>query len=254
MLAYSEAGKGKPVVLVHAFPLSSKMWEEQVRLVSRFARVITPEIPGLGKSARQAEPSIPQTAAGVAEILDKLGIHEPVMIGGLSMGGYVMLEFLRQFPERVRGLGFFATRANADSPEVKEKRVKTIEKISREGLAAFVPGVIQNLLGATTRANNPALVKKVEGLILENTGEGVCEATRAMAGRRDSQDLLGAIRCPAIVIGGMEDTFVTAQETEAMQKCIPGAELHLLEKKGHLVNLEAPEIFNGLLERFIRKL
>lgn len=254
MLKYSEAGKGKTVVLVHAFPLSSKMWQGQVRLLSGFSRVITPEIPGLGGSPRQAVPSVPETAARLAELLDKLGIREPVMIGGLSMGGYVTFEFLRQFPQRVRGLGLFATRANADGPEILERRKKTIEKIEKEGLEAFLPGVLANLLGETTRRSNPALVEHVRRLILENPAEGVADATRAMAARRDSQDLLPGIECPVLVIGGAEDTFVTGEETAAMQKSIPGSELHLFEKTGHLVNLEAPEKFNALLEKFVRNL
>jgi 3-oxoadipate enol-lactonase len=254
MLTYSESGSGKPVVLMHAFPLSCKMWLDQVKRLSQSARVITPDISGLGRSQRQAEPSIPRMAESVAQILDSLGIREPVFIGGLSMGGYVTFEFLRQFPARVRGLGLFATRANSDGPEVLEKRRNTVEKISAEGLGAFVPGVLENLLGATTRASRPELVKKVEALILENTAEGVMDATRAMAARRDSQDLLAQMKCPALVIGGEEDTFVTPAETRAMQERIPGSELHLFEKTGHLVNLEAPERFTALLESFIKKL
>jgi len=254
MLQYSESGKGKPVVLVHAFPLSSKMWEGQVRQLSRFARVITPEIPGLGGSPSQAEPSIAETARQLARLLDRLEIREPVMIGGLSMGGYVTFEFLRQFPERVGALGLFATRANADSHEIRDKRAKTIHKIRTEGLEAFIPAVIMNLLGETTRRTHPELQRQVEALIRANSGEGVIDATRAMAARNDSQDLLPGITCPVLVIGGMEDTFVTAEETRAMQSRISGSVLHLVEGSGHLVNLEAPGVFNSALEAFLKHL
>ncbi len=253
MLTYELKGRGNPVVLLHAFPLCGKMWQPQMEALSSFAQVIVPDLPGFGKSARQKEPSIPGMAQSVAELLDHLKIPGPVFVGGLSMGGYVAMEFLRQFPGRVRALGFFSTRAAADSPEAREKRMKTIEFIRAKGLGAFVPSVIPNLLGKTTLESKPAVVEKVKQLILKNSSEGVADSLLAMAGRKDSTDLLTKVRVPVLVAAGTEDLFIPFAESKGFCEKIPGAKFAEMRDSGHVLNLEDPEKFNAELTEFLKK-
>lgn len=253
MLSYQIAGNKVPFVLVHAWPLSSDMWARQLTTLQEKAMLITPDIPGLGRSPRQETPSIPQMARDVADLLDRLKIQEPVVIGGMSMGGYVTFEFLRQFPERVRGVCLLATRANADTPAIRERRFKTIEFLEKNAIDDFFPKVIPNLLGETTRSSNPAVEVEVKGLIRANAIQGICETLRAMAARQDSTELLGQIKCPSIVVCGEEDGFVTPDENKIMQAQIPGSELRIMEKTGHLLNLEQPELFDSILSDFLTK-
>lgn len=253
MLACEVRGVGEPVVLVHAFPLSSRMWSPQRPALERMARVILPDLPGLGHSPKQETPSILEMARSIADLLDSLKIREPVFIGGLSMGGYVTFEFLRQFPERVKGLGFFSTRPAADTPEARERRMENILKIKSGGLRAFTEKVIPNLVGKTTLASKPEVVREVKDLILANQAEGVADSLLAMAGRRDSTDLLAGIRCPTLVLAGDEDSFVPLPESESFARMIPAAEFHVIPKAGHLINLENPEAFQGLLEQFLTR-
>ncbi|MBP9865332.1 MAG: alpha/beta fold hydrolase [Candidatus Omnitrophica bacterium] len=253
MLNYKIAGHKTPFVLVHAWPLASSMWAKQLEVLKDHCRLITPDIPGLGKSARQKTPSVPEMACQVAALLDHLNIQEPVVIGGLSMGGYVTLEFLRQFPERVRGVCLLATRANADTPEIRERRFKNIEFLESHPLEDFFPRVISNLLGKTTLASNPRLAEDVKAIIRENAPEGICDTLRAMAARVDSTELIGTISCPALVMAGDEDGFVTAEESKAMHARIPGAEFHLMKNTGHLLNLERPQEFEDILAGFLAR-
>ena len=169
------------------------------------------------------------------------------------MGGYVAFEFLRQFPQRVRGVCLFATRANADTPETREKRFKTIEFLEKNGIEEFFPKVIPNLLGKTTLASNPAVEQEVKSLIRENSVNGICDTLRAMAARRDSTELLGAISCPTLVVAGEEDGFVTVEESKAMHSKIPGADFHLMEHTGHLLNLEKPQAFEEIVSGFLAR-
>ncbi len=254
MLNYQIVGNKIPFVLVHAWPLSCGMWEHQLQALQSKAMLITPDIPGLGKSPRQKTPSIPAMAQEVAALLDQLEIKGPVVIGGISMGGYVTFEFLRQFPERVRGICLLATRANADTPEIREKRFKTIEFLETHGLEDFFPKILPNLLGKSTLSANPAVAEKVKALIRENSTEGICDTLRAMAGRKDSTELLGKISCPALVVAGDEDGFVTVEESTAMQAKIPGAELRVMKNTGHLLNLEKPQAFEEILSGFLDRL
>ena len=240
-----------PLVLVHAFPFSQAMWKAEASGLRELAEVITPDLPGFGGSARLTPPSIPRMAQEIAAVLDRMKIQEPVVIGGLSMGGYVAFEFLRQFPERVRGLGLFSTRAAADTPEAREGRLKTAQKIRTEGLEPFTKTILPKLLGKTTIATQPRVVEEVTRRILANDPGGVADALLAMADRRDSTDLLGLIRCPTLVIAGEEDSFIPVSEAQGMRDRIPGAELEVIQKAGHLVNLEQPEAFQSILEQFL---
>lgn len=256
MLNYRIAGKGKgvPLVLIHAWPLSSRMWEKQLEALSDQFCVIAPDVPGLGKSPRQSAPSIAEAARQAAELLDHLQIKEPVMISGLSVGGYVTFEFIRQFPERVRAVGLFATRANADTPEVRERRFKNIEFLKTHLLKEFLPRVVPGLLlGKTAMAENPKAVKETESIILENHPDGIADVLRAMAARRDSTEMLAEFRWPTLVMAGDEDGFVTVEESKAMHAKIPGAEFHLMKHTGHLLNLENPGEFNETVRRFISR-
>lgn len=240
-----------PLLLFHAFPLSSAMWAAEAAALGKACRVITPDLPGFGRSPRQKGPAIPGMAREAARLLDDLGIGEPVVAGGLSMGGYVAFEFLRQYPERVRALALLSTRAAADTPEGRAKRLKTVEEIRAKGLEPFSRAVLPNLVGKTTLSSRPEVCRRVTEMILANTPEGVADALLAMAARRDSTDLLGAIRVPTLVVAGDEDTFIRADEAQAMASAIPGSRLEVIPQAGHLVNLEASAPFLEILARFL---
>src|SRR5689334_13086673 len=127
-LAYTDAGLGLPVVLLHGYPFNRTLWNEQVSGLSNSYRVVTPDLRGLGESdaSPRSEASVPaatmnRMAQDVAALLDHLEISRAV-IGGLSMGGYVALAFYKQFPSRVRGLVLADTRAQADTEEAQQTR------------------------------------------------------------------------------------------------------------------------------------
>lgn len=240
-----------PLLLFHAFPLSSAMWAAEAAALGKTCRVIMPDLPGFGRAPRQKEPSIHSMAQEAARLLDGLGIGEPAVVGGLSMGGYVAFEFLRQYPERVRALALLSTRAAADTPEGRAKRLKTVEEIRTKGLEPFSRAVLPNLVGKTSLSFHPEVCRRVAEMILANTPEGVADALLAMAARRDSSDLLGAIRVPTLVVAGEEDTFIPVAEARAMQGKIPGSRLEVIPQAGHLVNLEQPARFRKVLEQFL---
>lgn len=251
MLAHKMAGHGTPLLLLHAFPLSSAMWEEDLGWLERLARVVAPDLPGFGRSPRQLHASIPEMAREMDRLLDDLGISQPVIVAGLSMGGYVAFEFLRQFPERVRALGLFSTRAAADTPEGRTKRFKTAREIQEKGLGVFARAVLPNLVGKTTAQTRPDVVRRITEMITVNEPGGVADALLAMADRRDSTDLLAGIACPTLVAAGGEDSFIPVDQARALQEQIPNSRLEIIEKAGHLVNLEQPARFRQIVEEFI---
>ena len=250
-LDYKSSGEGIPLLLLHAFPLSSEMWKSEIKSLEKIVQVITPDLPGLGNSPGQVKPSIQQMAFELADFLDSIKVKEPIILAGLSMGGYVALEFIRQFPQRVRGLGLFSTRAGADSPEAQEKRLKTIEGIKKEGLEPLAASMLPNLIGKTTLETKPEIRREVSRMILKNKNDGIIAALLAIAKRRDSMESLGQIQCPTLIMAGREDALIPFSESEMMQKKIPGSQLHIFSQAGHLINLEQPGEFRDILEYFL---
>lgn len=251
-LDYSDTGEGPPVVLLHAFPFSRAMWDADAQRCASIARVIAPDLPGFGLSPRLPQPSISRMAGAVLGLIDELRVHEPVIVGGLSMGGYVAFDMMRQAPERIRALGLFATRASADTPQQREAREALIERIRREGFKGPAQRLRETLLGSTSLASRPELAEQVDRWLQMANPYGVMDALHAMANRRDAAAMLPTLTCPALVIAGEEDTIIPVEEVRAMADRIPGAMFEMMPQSGHLVNLEQPQLFQAALERFLR--
>jgi len=119
-MEFEDVGEGAPLILLHGFPLSLQMWRTQADDLKEKCRVITPNLRGFGGTSGFAgTPSVQQMAEDVKSLLEALRIHEPVVLGGLSMGGYVALAFARSHVARLRGLILADTRAEADTAEGK---------------------------------------------------------------------------------------------------------------------------------------
>ena len=101
-LKYDDSGSGLPVVLLHGFPLSRRMWQPQIDGLSQAGcRVICPDLPGFGASPPQrGMVSMDAYADAVIALLDKLKIEQAV-VGGMSMGGYVLLNLVERYPQRL---------------------------------------------------------------------------------------------------------------------------------------------------------
>ena len=243
--AYDSHGDGPPFVLVHAFPLSRKMWEAQANDFPG-RRVIAPDLPGFGQSPRQEGGLTMEAAAReLAALLDRLGAKGPAALCGVSMGGYIAFEFARLFPERLSALILACTRPGPDAPQAIETRYQTAQRVRAEGLGFLAETMPAKLLGRATLGKNPGLVGRVRDLILDNPPEGVADSLVAMARRRDSTPILPSIKCRVLILAGAEDGLIPPAESEAMAKAIPGAKLEILPECGHLPNLERPDAFQA---------
>jgi pimeloyl-ACP methyl ester carboxylesterase len=247
-------GGGVPVVLLHAFPLSSAMWLGQREGLSGVCRVITPDLRGFGGSPLgEQEPSLEVMADDVAESLDAEGVDR-VVIGGQSMGGYVAMEFCRRHPERVLGVILADTKASADPEAARANRERIAQEVTRDGTGILVREVLPGLVGPTTRARRAMVYGRVRGLVQAAPPGAVAWAARAMARRPDSFDTLRALKAPALVIVGEEDELSPRADAEAMAQAVPDARLAVIEQAGHLSAVEQPEAFNRAVAAFVRSL
>lgn len=246
------AGTGLPVVLLHAFPLSSAMWLAQREGLAKACRVVTPDLRGFGGSRLgDEEPSLDLMADDVARLLDDEGIERAV-VGGLSMGGYVTMAFCRRHPDRVLGVILADTKAGADPSPARENRERIARAVLSDGSEVLVSEVLPALIGPTTKERRAMVFGRVKGLVQSAPPGAVAWAQRAMAARPDSFDTLSALKVPVLVVVGEEDELSPPAEAEAMARAVPDGRLEIIPKAGHLSAVEQPEAFNAAVTEFLR--
>jgi pimeloyl-ACP methyl ester carboxylesterase len=247
-----EAGSGPAVVLLHAFPLNASMWSAQREALGGSYRVLCPDQRGFGGTQLgHDDPSLDEVADDVAAMLDARKV-ETCVLGGLSMGGYLAIAFLRRHPDRVRGLILADTKASADSDEAAANRRRMAEAVIEAGDSALLlEEVLPTLVGATTKGRRPLVYGRVKALVERAPAYAVAWAQRAMAERPDSLDTLRAVTVPALVVWGEEDTLSPRAEAEAMADALPDGRLVTIPDAGHLTAVEAPEEFNAAVAEFL---
>jgi 3-oxoadipate enol-lactonase len=175
----------------------------------------------------------------------------PCVMGGCSMGGYVSLAFARAFPQDLRGLLLIDTKAEADTPEARKGRDKTIELVRTFGPPAIAEQMIGKLVSEETLAHRPALVKQVRQMIESTPAATIEAALRALRDRPDQADLLSKISVPTMVIVGEHDTLTPPAVAETMARGIPQAMLRVIAGAGHLSNMEQPRKVNAAIDELL---
>jgi pimeloyl-ACP methyl ester carboxylesterase len=251
-LHYREAGQGADVVvLLHAFPLHSGMWEAQLASLAARFRVIAPDWRGLGASRPAPQISTMELLAGdVVHLLRALAIRR-AGFAGLSMGGYVALELYRRAPDLFRGLALCDTKAAPDTEEAKATR----EQFAQDALAKGSSWVAREFAPKLLRPEpDPAALARVRALIESNAPDGVAAAQRGMARRIDSVPTLRRITCPTLVVVGEQDRLTPPGDAQRIAQSVRGARMVTIPGAGHLPNVENPGAFDGALSQFFAAL
>jgi pimeloyl-ACP methyl ester carboxylesterase len=254
-ITFLEAGKGRPVLLLHAFPLSSVMWRRQIEALRNAYHVVAPDMRGFGSTpAFTGAPSVDQMADDAAALLDELKVTEPVAVGGLSMGGYVALAFARRHAARLRALILADTRAEADDAAGRANRDKLIEFASHNPSTAVIEQLLPKMVCAETLQRRPEVVEAVKHFASLQAPAGIVNALKALRDRPDATPLLQRIAVPTSVIVGRDDALTPPAVADRLAAGIPGAKRVVIERAGHLSNLEQPEAFNQAVRAFLDSL
>jgi 3-oxoadipate enol-lactonase len=253
-LAYMDRGSGPPVFLVHGFPMDHSLWNAQIDELAGDYRVIAPDLRGFGHSgASKTTVSMAQFADDLVALLDALCISEPIVLCGLSMGGYIAFEFLRKYGGRLRGLILCDTRAACDTPSAAANRLETAERVLREGVGPLVDNMIGKLFSPKTFERRPEVAAAMRETMMSQKPSGVAAALWGMASRRDSRPLLPEIRCPTLVVVGRDDGLSTPEEMRSLASAIAGARFFEIADSGHLSPLEGSEQFNAIVRDFLAR-
>jgi len=254
-LAYEDQGGADstalPLVLIHGHPFDHTMWAPQIAAFSPGRRVIAPDLRGYG-----ASPMVPGVtplatfAEDVVALLDELGVAEFVL-AGLSMGGQIVMECYRQFPERIRGLVLADTFPAAETPEGKKARGDMADRLLREGMRGYADEVLHKMVAPYAA---PEVAAHVHRMMTSTPPEGAAAALRGRAERPDYRELLTRVTVPALVVVGADDEYTPVSDAEAMHAALPDSTLQVIDAAAHMPNLERPEEFNGVLADFLRRL
>ena len=236
------------LVLIHAFPLSGTMWGHEVRALRDAADpIIAPSLPGFGGNAvPRGDPSMDDYADSVIAAMDAAKVDRAA-VAGLSMGGYVAFALWRRHPDRVERLFLADTRAEADTEDARDKRLRLAALIREHGIEALLKTPPPWL-----RKGSPhwdPLLKMIRG----QTPDGVAQGSIAMANRPDSRPDLPSIDVPTTVVVGEEDEITPLEMAQVMSDQIPGATLSIVPGAGHIANLEAPTAFEAALRAWLRR-
>ena len=254
-IVWRDEGAGPAVVLLHAFPLDHRMWDVQFPgLVDAGWRVLAPDLPGFGASELpDAEPSLTVVVDTlIASLLDR-GVDRCVVVG-LSVGGYLAMEWLRRRPEMLAGVVLCDTKATADSQTARAARLAMADEIDREPSRTsqlLRERVLPVLVGETTQRQRPGATSVLGQWIDEAPATTVAWIQRAMAHRPDSVSTLREARLPILIVWGDEDNLSPAFEQSAMLEALTDGRLVVIPSAGHLSALEDPEPVTRAIVEFL---
>ncbi|MES2587526.1 MAG: alpha/beta hydrolase [Bacteroidota bacterium] len=254
-LSYDDVGEGNiPIIFLHGYPFDKTMWKTQVDFLKPYYRLIACDVRGFGKSTdEKSHLGIDLFADDLIQFMDKLHI-EKAIICGLSMGGFIALNAYKRFPNRFEALALCDTQCIADTAEVKAKRFKTIDEINTNGVTEFNEGFIKNVFHKDSLTNKKGIVEELRTIVFTNSQHIITQGLIALAERSETCSTLDKISVPTLIICGREDTVTPLLESEFMHKNIKGSILKIIEKAGHVSNLEHPDEFNKYLQAFLAPL
>lgn len=230
------------VLLLHAFPLDSRMWQAQREALEAAGwHVMAPDLPG------------PDGGNALGEWAERVlrAVEGPLVPVGVSMGGYLAFELWRRAEERIAALVLVDTRAGADTAEGRAGREESIRVVCEEGVAELWEGLEPKMFAPGVA---PEVAASAREIVLEQGSSRLRQALEALRDRSDSTPLLAEIRVPVLVVVGEEDAITPPAESRAMVGALPDARLVRIRGAGHLTPLERPDEVSEALLSFLGEL
>jgi pimeloyl-ACP methyl ester carboxylesterase len=249
---YVERGHGSPLVLVHGFPLDSRIWDAQVEALSDRYRVIAPDLRGFGQSVSSEPFTIASLADDVHALLGSIDAL-PCMLAGLSMGGYVALAFAKKCPGDLRAVALIDTRAEADAPAAKEARNKMIELARTKGTKAVASEMFPKMISEQTAAHRQDVAHRLRTIMESQSPKTAEHALLAMRERADYTDDLPSIPVPVLILVGEQDAITPPAAAESMSKRIRQTTLVVIPDAGHMSPMEQPREVTAALRTFAER-
>jgi len=227
-----------PLVLLPGLLCDSALWRAQIASLADIADAEVADLTQADTLPAMASQVLARAPARFA-------------LAGLSMGGYLAFEILRQAHARVEKLALLDTSARADTPEQKRRRQMFVNHAKRGKFKGVTPQLIHNWVSPKSTARDPSLVGIVEAMTKRVGADAFCRQQNAIMGRPDRRGELARIDCETLVLCGREDGATPPALSQEMAADIPGAQLRILEDCGHLATLEKPAETSEAMRRWL---
>ena len=249
-LFFEQRGKGSNVILIHGFPMHHKVWDSFSARFTNSYKVITPDLPGFGKSPLLSPGfSLAQVADQLIQLVLEKSFGDSVLIAH-SLGGYVALAMAEKRPDLFRGLGLFHSTAYADSEEKKTSRNKAVEFINKNGAKAFATNFITPLFSDP----HHGAIEKVKSIAAESKEGAVIGYTLAMRDRPDQTKTLKSFKKPTLFLAGEKDPGIPVDSIHRQAAECQKPEIHVLSNVAHMAMFERPEEAASKINSFLSKI
>mgnify|MGYP005845609553 CR=1 FL=1 len=250
---YHDLGTGTPLVLLHGFPLDSRIMLDVAERLPKTCRVIVPDLPGFGQSSGDQPFTLDSLADDLHAMLREAGAL-PCVLGGLSMGGYLSLAFAARHPEALRGLILIDTRADPDSDDVKRNRERMAELARQRGAKPVIDAMLPRMFAGETTANRPEIVRKVVEIMNDCPPLTIAHASLAMRDRADHRQTVRQLDVPLLLVFGRHDASTPPSVGEDLRAMARRATLKVIENAGHLSPVEQPDAVAAAIAGFVASL
>ena len=242
-----DEGKGFPLVLVHGFLGSSKMWEPQINFFKDYFRVITPDLPGFGKSSKiKSLDSINSMAKIVLELLKKRDINKFNLMGH-SMGGMIVQEMAIISGDKINKLICYSTGSIGDIPGRFESIDLSREKLKKDGIEKTANRISKKWFVEGDKAKYFYLCNNANKTMSEEAADNALKALKNWRGLENLQN----IKNKTLIIWGDKDTAYNFNQVDVLNKNIPNSKIEIIKGCSHNVHLEIPEKFNEIVKNFL---
>ena len=247
-------GNGKPLIFIHAYPLCSRMWDDQVNYFRDKYRVVTYDIRGLGYSNELSDYqfTMEDLVNDLFSIIDEMKLGK-VNACGLSVGGYILLRAIVRDSQRFSSVLLADTKSEGEDNESLVSRSNMIMNLKTENKDKVLNEFLKKLV-SEDGYNNEKLRSFIETMMSWMDVKGLCAVLMAIATRTSTLFELKKLDVPALIIAGKLDAVTPPVRSFYMNENLKNSVLNIIPAAGHLSNMEAPEEFNKAVEKFLLNL
>ena len=242
-----DEGKGFPLVLIHGFLGSSKMWEPQINFFKNHFRVITPDLPGFGKSNKaKSHNSIQSIANLLMDCLEEKKIDKFYLLGH-SMGGMIVQEMAKEYGNKIVKLICYSTGPRGEMPGRFESVDQSRENLKKKGLEITVKNIAKTWFVRKENAKYFDICIEAGKQTSTKAAEDALIAFKNWNG----VDTLKNIKNETLIVWGDQDKSYNLEQIKTLEKSIKKSKLVIFKNCAHNVHLEQPDQFNNAIKNFL---
>jgi len=244
---FRKLGKGKPVILIHGFCETHKIWNGLAEDLAEAYEVFSIDLPGFGESQLPPPPfSLAVIAEKLLHWIDQEKIVLPFVVGH-SLGGYITLAMAEGAPEKIGGFCLFHSTPYPDAEEKKNNRNRVIEFVKVNGVGPFVDTFVPGLFFDKKHPAIPVVDKIARGTLQET----LLAYTAAMRDRPSSIDFFKKFEKPVLILAGEKDTVISSESVQEYGHLANNGMVQILNDTGHMAMFEQPSRVRSLLKSFL---